>query len=215
MSVIEAIKNNPIILIARGIPGDKLLNSAEAAYEGGIRAMEVTFIQNGDPDDTANAIRRLRGAFGGELLVGAGTVMTQGQARLAGQAGALYAVSPNTDERVIKACKRLGLISIPGALTPSEVAAAHALGADMVKVFPADIGGPGYIRALKGPFAHIPLAAVGGVTPETIGSFYQAGAEAFGVSSGILPMANILRGDYQEITRRARAYLKALSLSTS
>ncbi len=212
MRVIEAIKNNAIILIARGIPDDKLVNAAEAAFQGGIRSMEVTFIQNGDPEDTANAIRRLRGAFGGELLVGAGTVMTEDQAKLARQAGALYAVSPNTDERVIKACKRLGLISIPGAFTPSEVALAYSLGADMVKVFPADIGGPAYIRALKGPFAHIPLAAVGGVTPETIRPFYQAGAEAFGVSSGILPMARILRADYQEITRRARAYMEALCL---
>ncbi|MEG1811375.1 MAG: bifunctional 4-hydroxy-2-oxoglutarate aldolase/2-dehydro-3-deoxy-phosphogluconate aldolase [Clostridia bacterium] len=210
MDTFSLIKEHSIILIMRNLPKSKLLRAANALIRGGIRLVEVTFDQLGEMDDTAESIRTLIDEFGDALCIGAGTVMNIAQLKAAKQAGAKYIISPNTDPDVVCATKAAGLLSMPGALTPSEIVNAHALGADVVKIFPAGQMGLGYFSALRAPLAHIPLAAVGGVTPDNICAFRKAGAVAFGISTGILKQSLVDSGAYDDITAAALAYAAAL-----
>lgn len=146
--------------------------------------------------------------FGIVLAVGAGTVLTLEQLSIAAQAGAKYIVSPNSDCYIIKETKRRGLISIPGAMTPTEITAAHAAGADIVKLFPAGALGVEYFKAIKAPLRHIPVAAVGGVTPENLLLFKKAGACAYGISTGIFNAAAIKSEDYERVRLLAREYVR-------
>ena len=209
MDTLSFIKRHGIITVLRGIPGDKLMRTARALYVGGVRLIEVTFDQLGSIDACANSIRALCGEFGCDVCIGAGTVMTKAQLVFAKEAGAKYIIAPNTDGDIVKMTKAAGLVSIPGALTPTEIVNAHSLGADMVKIFPAGQFGPKYFAALKAPLAHIPLAAVGGVTPDNLGAFKKAGAEAFGISTGIVKPEFLESGDYASITALASNFLEA------
>ena len=136
-NTLEQIKKEKIIAIVRGISSDKMLDLGMAFRKGGIKCMEVTFDQSSKEgiEETLKSIRLLA-EKGGDLCVGAGTVMTVEQVRMAFEAGAKYIISPNVDERVIKETKKLGMVSIPGALTATEAAFAYECGADIVKIFP-------------------------------------------------------------------------------
>src|SRR5204862_6506977 len=131
-------------LVVRGETEDEAVNGIRAVVEGGIRAVEITFTVPGAP----SVIRRVARDLGDSVLLGAGTVLTPEEAEDAVDAGAKYLIAPNTDEKVIGAAKRLGTPIIPGAFTPTEILRAWDLGADAIKVFPASLGGPNYIRAL-------------------------------------------------------------------
>lgn len=211
-SVLNQILEEKIIAIVRGIPSTKIAGLAQALQKGGIRCMEVTFDQS-SPEraaDTLAAIRTIRETFGETVCVGAGTVMTAEQVRLAAQAGAEYMISPNVNEAVIRETKRLGKVSIPGAMTPTEVEYAYSLGADIVKIFPAGVLGAGYIKAVKAPLKHIPVAAVGGVTAENCAEFIKAGAVGVGVGGNLVSARLVDEGKFQEITAIAGAYVAAL-----
>lgn len=208
MNTYEKILENGIIAIARGIYGEQLIKSVEAIKRAGVRAVEVTVEQNADDGRTYEAIRQLSECFHGEMAIGVGTVLTTEQLKNAFDAGAEYVVSPNTDKVVIETTKKLGLISIPGAMTPSEIINAHSYGADIVKVFPAGMLGVEYFKALTAPLAHIKLAAVAGITQDNIVPFKKAGAAAFGISSGIFNRKHIANGDYAEIERTASAFVQ-------
>lgn len=189
------------------MPLDKIVPTAEALYEGGIRLMEITFDQ-ADPEClrlTPRMIEKLNARFP-DMLVGAGTVMTREQARAAADAGARFALAPNVDADVIDEALKCGLIAIPGALTPTEVAHAYKLGAAMVKLFPAGDLGVGYLKALRGPLPHIPLMAVGGVDLTNLADFFKAGARAAGIGSNIVNNKLIAEGRYQELSGLAKAY---------
>ena len=140
------------------------------------------------------------------IIPGAGTVLSPDQVRAAYEAGAKYIVSPNTDPAVIAETKRLGLISIPGALTPSEIMAAHNAGADLVKLFPTATMGLKYFKDLRAPLSHIGLVVTAGITPDNLGDYLKAGAFAAGISSPLCDKELIAAGDFAEITRRARAF---------
>ncbi len=207
----EVIRERKIIAIVRGLKPDLLLKLAEALYKGGIGLIEVTFAQNA-PDtwgETASGIKSIREEFGGEVLSGAGTVMSLEQLKMADGAGAKYIISPNADSAVIKRTKELGLVSIPGAFTATEIAAAYSDGADFVKVFPADGVGPAYIKALRAPLSHIPLMAVGGVNERTIADFLKAGCVGVGVGGCLVRKDLIAEGKFSEITDLARLYVAA------
>ena len=198
------ILSQKIIAIVRGIYGEDILRLAEALLQGGIHLVEVTYDQTGDPEKTAKAIRDLRDHFRGDLLPGAGTVMNKEQVRVSCEAGAEYIISPNVSEEVIRETKRLGLLSFPGALTPTEIASAYDLGADVVKVFPASVLGPSYIKAVKAPLKHIPLMAVGGVNEQNAGDFIRAGAAGVGVGGNLVNKAFVQGGEFERITEIAR-----------
>ena len=207
--ILKEIESGKIIAILRKISEKSLLPLVGALLDGGIKLIEITFDQKGDPLTTARGIDRICGKYGGSIQVGAGTVMTVEQAELAHKSGAGYIISPNTDPAVIGRTKELGMISIPGALTPTEIVAAHDIGADIVKLFPAGELGMNYIKALTAPITHIPLMAVGGVNLGNIAEFFKAGLMGVGIGSAITPKNLIENGDFDKITQLARGYINA------
>lgn len=210
--VLDRILEEKIIAIVRGISSSQITLLAEALQAGGIHCIEVTFDQSSSEGqaDTLASIRSLCKQFGSTACIGAGTVMTTEQVRLAAEAGAEYMISPNVSEAVIRETKRLGKISIPGAMTPSEIVHAYELGADIVKVFPCASLGPSYIKAIKAPLKHIPITAVGGVTVENCAEFIKAGAVGVGAGGNLVSAKLVAEGRLDEITATARAYAAAL-----
>jgi len=208
--IINSIESTKIIAIVRRIYGEQLRSLAQALLDGGIRNIEITFDQS-DPDahkKTGEAIKMLCTQFGGKLFAGAGTVLTRDQVDAAAQGGANYIISPNTDLDVIKRTKELGLISIPGAMTPSEILAAHKAGANFVKIFPAIDLGLGYIKNIRAPINHVKLIATAGVNEENFAEHLAAGYSGAGISGRLTDMAVIKAGDFAELTRRAKTFIK-------
>ena len=164
--VIERIRAKKIITIVRGVYGEQVAHLAEALAAGGVELMEVTFDQSDTAAhaQTAAAIHAIKAHMGERMLVGAGTVTTPSLVEMAKEAGAEYIVSPDLRPAVIERTRELGMVSLPGALTPTEINNAYDAGADFVKVFPAAQLGPAYIKAVRGPLNHIPLLAVGNAT---------------------------------------------------
>lgn len=210
-SVIEWIEQHRVIVIVRGVASDKLVPLAEALCEGGIRAMEFTYNACGDPSDetVAENIRRATEAMAGKMLVGAGTVLTEKQVELTAAAGGCFVISPDVNETVIRKTRALGLVSIPGALTPSEITQANRAGADFIKLFPADLFGPKYVKTLSAPLSHVRFLAVGGVNDQTIPAYLAAGVKGFGVASAVLDREAIAKGDFDRITALTRSFLKS------
>ncbi len=209
---VDMIERHKIIVIVRGVDGKDLIPLAEAMYAGGIRLMECTFDASGKTPDAvvAGNIEILQQHFGDRMRIGAGTVLSPQQAELVKAAGGSFVISPDTNPEVIKRTKELGLVSIPGAITPSEITAAHRAGADFVKLFPADLYGAKYIKALKAPLSHIKLLAVGNVTPEAAVDYMTAGAHGVCVGSAIVDKKRIASGDLAGITALAKQFTENL-----
>ena len=209
-SIIEKVIENKLIAIVRGVKKDKLIETAEAMYRGGIRLIEITYSANGSVSDeeTAEGIRLLADNFRGRMLVGAGTVMTKRQVELTKAAGGCFIISPDTNEEIIRYTKELGLVSIPGALTPSEITAAHRAGADFVKLFPISNLGSGYVKAIKAPISNIRLLAVGGIDLDNMEEYYKVGVCGFGIGSNLANLKLIEKGDFSSIEELARSYVE-------
>lgn len=210
---LQRIMDGKIVAIVRGIDSSKIAQLAQALEAGGITCIEVTFDQSAPEKvkNTLDGIANIKAALGDRVCVGAGTVMTVEQVNQAAQAGAEYMISPNTDPEVIAETKRLNKISIPGAMTPSEVADAYKCGADIVKMFPAGILGSAYIKAVKAPLKHIPVTAVGGVNPQNCAEFIRAGACGVGVGGNLVSSELVNAGRFDEITALAKEYTQALA----
>lgn len=211
--VIEAIEKEKIVVIVRGVAKEKLIPLCEAMYKGGIRLLELTFDASKKISDseTAENIKMIAENFSGRMFIGAGTVMEESQVELTKNVGGSFIISPNTDKAVIKRTAELEMVSMPGALTPSEIKLAHDYGADFVKLFPADSFGPGYVKAVKAPLSHIKIIAVGGVNVENIEAYLKAGASGFGIGTNIVDKELINNGRYDEITVLARKYVEAVN----
>ena len=212
-AVIERIRAGRIIAILRGVPQEKLGFIADALYEGGVRAIECTFDHRREDCIAANAhmIEYLARHAEDRMVVGSGTALTVEEARVTVEAGGCFVISPNVNGNVIHEAVRLGAVSIPGAMTPTEIVAAWEAGAHFVKLFPAGNLGAGYIKAIRAPLSHIPMLAVGGVTPENMPDYLRAGICGFGIGSPLLPKADIEAGNYAAITERARRFMAAAS----
>lgn len=210
--VIQAIENERLIAILRNVPSEKLLATAEALYQGGIRLIEVPFCADGSKSDsdTASDIETLVKHFEGRMLIGAGTVLTDEQVRLTKAAGGTFIISPNTDKKVMYETYVCGMVSIPGALTPSEISNAHSFGADFVKVFPAASMGAEYIKAVKAPLSHIKLLAVGGIDEKNMRGYLSAGACGFGIGANMVSPQRIAAGDYDGLTALAKKYTEVV-----
>jgi 2-dehydro-3-deoxyphosphogluconate aldolase/(4S)-4-hydroxy-2-oxoglutarate aldolase len=179
-----------------------------AMMAGGVTVVEVTMTVPG----ALELLKELKQEYGAKLLLGSGTVTTAEEAQATIQAGAEFVVSPSLHPEVIAATRASGKLSIPGALTPTEVITAWRLGADYVKVFPCSaMGGASYLKSLLAPFPHLKLIPTGGVTLETAESFLRAGACALGVGSDLVNLAAIDQGTPEKITEAARAYLEVLA----
>lgn len=207
--IIESVENNKLVVIVRGVAREKLIPLAEAMYEGGVRLLEITYSADGSTSDeeTADRIKMLVEHFQGRMFIGAGTVLNKKQVELTKKAGGGFIISPDTNTEVIKETVRLGLVSMPGALTPTEVQTAHLAGADFVKLFPAGNLGAEYVKALRAPLSHVKMLAVGGVTLDNLSSYKKAGVSGFGISSGIVDKKLIDADDYSGITALAEKYV--------
>lgn len=205
-TVIDQIEKQKIIAIVRGIEPEKCLRLAKAILDGGINLIEITFNQQnpGSFADTLEIITSINNYFGNKIFVGAGTVLNVEQVKLAANAGAKYIISPDTNESVIKMTRNLGLVSIPGAMTPTEVVIAHNNGADFVKLFPAGTLGSSYIKAIHAPLSHIRFLAVGGIDEKNISTFLDAGCVGFGIGSNLVNKDWIKTEEYNKITKVAQ-----------
>lgn len=209
--VLQGVLQEKIIAIIRGVKSSDILPAVEALYRGGIRFVEVTYTP-GDVSasmDTLKSIQLLQEHFSGCMHIGAGTVLSAKDVERAEAVGAEFIISPNMNLAVIRRTKELGLISIPGAYTPTEVQSAWEGGADIVKIFPADQLGPQYFRALKKPLSQLRLAAVGGISDKNIGEFLAAGVDGFGISSALVSADRVKRDAWDEIQQAARTYVTA------
>lgn len=211
-NTIQFIEKHKIIVIVRGVEKEKLLPLAEAMYQGGIRLIECTYDASGKiPDEEIAAnIQMLAEHFEGKMCVGAGTVLTEKQVELTKKAGGKFIISPDTNPELIAFTKKCGLVSIPGALTPTEAASAHRAGADFVKLFPINLHGPKYVKDLRAPLSHIRFLAVGGITVDNINDYLGAGACGVGVGSGIVDKKMIAEDRFDDIVAFAKQYTEQL-----
>lgn len=214
--IINAIKERKIIAIVRGVEPKKLVPLAKALYDGGVRLMEITYSADGSVSDeeTAAAVGALANEFDGRMYIGSGTVLTREQVKRTYDVGGRFIISPNTNTEVIKYTKELGMVSIPGALTPSEAEAANRAGADFVKLFPVTSMGTSYVKAIAAPLSHIKFLAVGGITPENIGEYLDIGVCGFGIGSNIINKEYIAEENYEKITASAKEYVMAVNGET-
>jgi 2-dehydro-3-deoxyphosphogluconate aldolase/(4S)-4-hydroxy-2-oxoglutarate aldolase len=191
-----------VVAVLRAASAQRAVAAARALAEGGVTAIEVTFTV----PDAGRAIAEL--TQDEELLVGAGTVLTAAQASTAADARAQFLVSPNLDEQVLDAAGRLGVPALPGVLTPTELARA-ARRCSLVKLFPASLGGPGLLAALRGPFPGVGLVPTGGVSASNISDWLAAGAVAVGAGAELCPAGAIEAGDTDLLRARAEEFIGA------
>ncbi len=179
---LDRVLDKGIVAIIRADSGEQLTQVARALYEGGVEIIEVTFTVL----DALDIISQVRLDLGKKILLGAGTILDPETARAAMLAGAEFIVSPAVNLDVIRLCKRYGKVVMPGAFTPTEILAAWEAGADVVKVFPADVVGPAYLKAVRAPLPHVRLMPTGGVNLDTLKDFVEAGACAVGLGSALV-----------------------------
>ena len=204
--IISAIEEHKVIAILRGIPGDKIIQTAEALYAGGIRLIEITYSANGSTphEETSANIKKLAEHFGDRLCVGAGTVVSTEIVDLAAAAGAKYMISPDTNVDVIRRTVELGLVSMPGALTPTEILTAHYAGSDFVKLFPVGALGTAYIKGVCAPISHVKLMGVGGVNEDNAAEFIRAGVIGVGVGGNLANKKWVAAGEFDKLTDTAK-----------
>ena len=210
MTKSEAIKRVleiGIIPVVRAESAAQALAAAEAVCAGGVPIVEVTMTVPG----ALEVIAQLSKSVGQEVLIGAGTVLDAENARRCLDAGAQFLVSPGLNLETVKLAQKAGVMVMPGALTPTEVITAWQAGADFVKVFPCGaVGGPQYIKALKGPLPQVPMIPTGGVNLKTAAEFIQAGAAALGIGGELVSLAALRSGNTQEITEAAKRYVEII-----
>lgn len=211
--IINEIYEKKIVAIFRGVHPNKCAEVAKALYDGGITMMEVTFNQKEADDQyssTLESIRNIAEAGEGKILVGAGTVMNTKQVVLAYSVGAQYIITPTVDEEVIGLSKDLGMVTMPGAFSATEINNAHKAGADFVKLFPAADIGINYLKSIRGPLGYIPLVAVGGIDISNAKDFLNTGAVALGIGGNLVDKNLIQNEDYLGLTKLAREYVKSI-----
>ncbi len=211
-NITEAILQDRIIAIVRGVTSDRIVETVRALLRGGIRLIELTLSQDSEQSvlESCRMIEMVKAQIGEKVLLGAGTVTTPEQVDLAVKAGAEYIISPNVDLEVIRRTKAYGKISIPGALTPTEAAAAHRAGADFVKLFPAGLFGAAYLKAVRAPLSNVPFLVVGNISKENIRSFLDAGAAGAGIGGELVDKRAVAAGAYEQITQVAKLYISRI-----
>jgi len=201
---LSRVLNSGIVAIIRSDDGSRLADVAEALVAGGVEVMEVTFTV----PKAHRILEQVADRLGDKILLGAGTVLDTETARIAMLAGAEFIVSPAVNLDVIRCCRRYDKLIFPGALTPTEVLSAWEAGADVVKIFPSEVTGPGYLKALAGPLPQIRLMPTGGVNLETAAAFLRAGACALGVGGSLVEAKAVAAGDMARISSLAKQYVK-------
>lgn len=210
--ILSFITEIGIVPVVRTSSAEGAIKAVDAIYRGGIRAAEITMTVPG----AIRALEKVADQFGDKLVLGAGTVLDPETARSCMLAGAEFFVTPSLKTSTIEVAKRYSKVICPGALTPTEVVTAWEAGADIVKIFPCgNVGGPKYIRALRGPFPHIEMLPTGGVNLETAGEFLKAGACAVAVGGELVDAKSVKEGRFDVIEERARQYLAVIARARS
>ena len=202
---LDLLSQNPIVAVLRAPTAEVALSTVDALVAGGVTAIEVTY----STPDAAGVIREVARRHGAGVYLGAGTITTPEQAAEAAEAGAQFLVSPGSVPRIAAAMRATGCVTMLGALTPTEVMVAQDLGADVVKVFPASLGGPAYLRALRGPFPNAVLMPTGGVNAGNLAEWFAAGAIAVGAGGDLVASSAMASGDWLAITESARSFVAA------
>lgn len=203
---LSIIKETGVCAIVRGTSVDALYKVTDALIEGGVKAIEVTF-------NTPNAnemIKRLSKKYSKDIVIGAGTVLDPETARVAILSGASFVLSPSLNTGVMRMCQRYNVLAVPGITTPTEAITAWENGAQVVKVFPAGALGARYIKEMKGPFSQIDMIPVGGIDLNNVVDFIKAGACSVGIGSTLVNKKLVEEYNFEEITRRAAAFLNAV-----
>ena len=204
--MLSQILEHKIVAILRGMPPQEILSIANALYDGGIRVLEITL----NSESALPVIEQLSHEFKDKMLIGAGTVLNTADAANAIAAGATFLISPSLDIAVIKAAKNAGVVSIPGAFTPTEILSAHNNGADIVKVFPCLDAA--YIKNILAPLNHIKVMPTGGIDASNIKTFAATGAVAFGIGSALVNSKATIDETYLvTLTDKARKLIAALN----
>jgi len=203
--VLEELVDSGALGIIRVKGAQDLVQIAKALHAGGLSCLEITMTTPG----ALRAIEEARGELP-EVIMGAGTVLDAPTARQANLAGAQFLVTPTVSLDVIEVAHRYGVPVIPGAMTPTEILTCWEAGADMVKVFPAGVLGPGYIKAIRGPLPQIPLAPTGGITADNAGEFIRAGAALVCAGGWLVDKEAVATGHYEVLTERARRLMEAV-----
>ncbi len=198
----DSIREIGIVAIMRAQSSDQLLAAADAVLAGGVNAIEVTMTTPG----ALRVIEEATSKYGEEVIFGVGSVLDPETARAAILAGAQFVVCPTLKLSTIEMCKRYSVPIVPGAYTPTEVLTAWEAGADMVKIFPASVGGPPYIKAVKAPLPQVKLVPVGGVNLQTTADFIRAGSEVVGVGSSLINQKLLEAKEFEKISENARHY---------
>ena len=201
----DRFRELPLIGILRGVQADSIDSIVETAVSSGLQTIEITMNTPGAPD----LIRRAVKSAQGRLMIGAGTVVTSEHMKLALDAGARFIVSPMLVYDVVEYCRDNEIPVFPGAFTPQEIYNAWVAGATMVKIFPAQFMGPGYIKEIKGPFNSIDILACGGITSENIRSYFDCGASAVAFGGSVFREEWIKARDFDSIGRSIKALISA------
>jgi 2-dehydro-3-deoxyphosphogluconate aldolase/(4S)-4-hydroxy-2-oxoglutarate aldolase len=208
-SDVNRIVSSGLIAIIRLDSASSLVNVARAIALGGATTIEFTMTTPG----ALEVLARASGELGDRVILGAGTVLDSETARAAILAGARFIVSPTLSVPVIAMCRRYGVVSIPGAYTPTELLTATEHGADLVKLFPATSLGPTYVRDVLAPLPQLKLVATGGVNLHNAGAFIKAGACAIAVGSSLVDRESVASGNLDLLTQRAKAFCRAVQLA--
>ncbi len=206
-TVLDRIQELGVLAVIRGPSPELTLKMVGALAEGGITGIEITYTT----PNAEEVVAALDAEYGDRILLGMGTLTQPEQAASAKAAGARFLVSPHTDDALAAAMVASGLPMMMGALTPSEVFRAYSLGSDVVKLFPGSAVGPGYVKALRGPYPHIPIMPTGGVSEDNLADWFKAGVFAVGAGSQLSPTQLAREGQFDEITAIARRFAAAVA----
>ena len=200
---LQRVLDSGIVAVVRSPDSQQLVETARALADGGVNVVEITMTV----PDALDVVRQVHKALGDRLLLGAGTILDSETCRAALLAGAEYIVAPTLNLDVIRQCRRYNKLVMPGAFTPTEILAAWEAGADIVKVFPADVVGPAFFKAMQGPLPQIRLMPTGGVDLTTAAAFLKAGACCLGVGGQLVEPRAVAEGNFNRIRDLARQYV--------
>jgi 2-dehydro-3-deoxyphosphogluconate aldolase/(4S)-4-hydroxy-2-oxoglutarate aldolase len=208
MNTLQQMLDNKIVAVIRGAKEEDVVSIAKALRDGGVKTLEIT----AETPNVLTLIDKVSNELKDEVVVGAGTVLDPETARAAIMAGAKFIFSPTVNIDTIQMAKRYGAVSIPGALTPTEILTAYEHGADVIKVFPAGEMGPGYLKDVHGPLPHIPLMPTGGVNLDNVNDYFKAGAVAVGLGGALVNAKREINSDYlTEITETASQFMNKIN----
>ena len=202
--MLEKVKELGLLSVIRGPSPELTVKMVDALVAGGVLGIEITY----STPNAEEVVRTLTGKFGGSIVLGMGTLTKPEQVSSAIAAGANFLVSPICEPALVEEMVSSGLLVMAGALTPTEVYQAYTLGVDVVKIFPGSLGGPAYIKALKGPFPYIPMMPTGGVNAGNAAEWFATGVVAVGAGSELCPPQLAKEGKFDEITRRAAEFVQ-------